>query len=329
VPLSFIVICKAQPYILGMRARSFLPVLPLTMVCISSAFAQLPKRVEKCLPYPTLAQEIRDMQPTSSRMSVSVSRVEFGAMDDLPEDAKQEIVAKLRTQIFHPATGPAYIDDLTREIVEVPVMAAFQNRGYFKAQPAVHIEILNNQDSLITVSVTINVAPGPQYRIGDIRVESEDGGALQFAPAVLRAVIPLQVGDLFSVENIRTGLDNLSRAYAREGYIDMTAEPVMDIDDAHHTIDMVIKIDQQTQYRVGTIGLHGVTTAARMKLLQSLPRPGEIFDRTRLDNFIQSNRPLLPPDVSTEDISVRRDLKSKTVAISFELSNCLPDGIAP
>jgi len=38
----------------------------------------------------------------------------------------------------------------------------------------------------------------------------------------------------------------------------MTAEPEFEIDEAHKTIDMVLKIDQQVQYRVGSIEFLGV-----------------------------------------------------------------------
>jgi len=43
------------------------------------SFAQLPKRLERCLPNPTLAQEIRDMQKEvePKKVTLHVARVEF------------------------------------------------------------------------------------------------------------------------------------------------------------------------------------------------------------------------------------------------------------
>jgi outer membrane protein assembly factor BamA len=63
------------------------------------------------------------------------------------------------------------------------------------------------------------------------------------SPEVLRGLVPLQRGELFDVERVRAGLKNLTLAYGRQGYVDMTAEPDFQIDD-HETIDMVLKIDQ-------------------------------------------------------------------------------------
>ena len=64
-----------------MLARRLLSVAPVLLTCIPCALGQLPKKLEKCLPYPTLAQEIREMQPEPepepARARVHVIRVEF------------------------------------------------------------------------------------------------------------------------------------------------------------------------------------------------------------------------------------------------------------
>lgn len=122
---------------------------------------------------------------------------------------------------------------------------------------------------------------------------------------------------------MRTGLDNLRRVYVQEGYVDMTAEPTTEVDETNRTIDLVLKINQEAQYRVGGIEFLGVNTVTREKLLESLPKPGEIFDETRLNEFFKVNRAILPSDASRDDVNVRRDLKTRTVAILFDFRTCL------
>jgi outer membrane protein assembly factor BamA len=161
--------------------------------------------------------------------------------------------------------------------------------------------------------------------MGGVRIESTDSGfPLSISAEVLRGLLPLQRGELFNGERVRTGLDNLRVAYAREGYVDMTAEPDTEIDEAHGTIDMVLKIDQQTQYRVGSIEFLGVNTVTREKLTEALPKSGQIFDGTRLEEFFEVNRAILPSDVSRDDVNVRRDPKARTVAIMFDFRTCPP-----
>jgi len=319
--------CETRAYIACMSARGLLPVVPLFVIFIPSAFGQLPKRVEKCLPYPTFAQEIREMQPADQvplRVRLRVIRVEFDSKDGIPADAREEISAELRSHAFERDSDTAYLDDVANEIAEVGAMEPLRDRGYFKATTAAKLTPTQSEGADVSVAVVISAKPGPQYRAGDIRIESTDSSSLKLSTEVLRGLLSLQRGELFNVERVRAGLENLARAYGREGYVDMTAEPDVEIDEVHETINMVLKIDQQAQYRVGSIEFLGVNTVTREKLTESLPKSGQFFDGTRLEEFFKVNRAILPSDVSRDDVDVRRDPKSKTVAILFDFRTCPP-----
>jgi len=306
-----------------MVARRLLSVALLFVAYIPCAFGQLPKRLEKCLPYPTLAQEIREMQPEPARVRVHVIRVEFDSNDGIPADAQQEISTELQGHLFQPEADSAYLKDLADEIAEVWGGEALRKRGYFKTTATAKLTALQREGEDISVVVTIEATPGPQYRTGDIRIESGDPDRpLTMSPEILRGLIPLQRGELFSTERVRTGLENLGRVYGREGYLDMAFEPEIQVDDERGTIDLVIKIDQQLQYRVGSIEFLGVDSMTREKLSESLPKPGEVFDTGKLNEFFRVNRAILPSDASRDDVSVRRDLKARTVAISFDFRTC-------
>src|SRR5438094_8549366 len=88
--------------------------------------------MERCLPYPTLAQEIREMQPAPARVRVHVIRVAFDSNDGIPADAQEEISGKLQSRVFEPALDSAYLNDLENEIADVGVRRALRDRGYFK-----------------------------------------------------------------------------------------------------------------------------------------------------------------------------------------------------
>ncbi len=308
-----------------MLPRGLLPVAPLFLACLPCAFGQLPKRLEKCLPYPTLAQEIRERQPAPAQVSVHVIRVDFDSNDDIPADAQDEISAELQSHVFKPDADSAFLKDLANEIAEVGVRGALRDRGYFKATATAKLTTLQTEGADISVVVAISAVLGLQYRTGNVRIETADSGyPLMVSPEVLRGLVPLQRGELFNVERVRAGMQNLALAYGREGYVDMTPEPDIEIDNDRRTIDLVLKIDQQVQYRVGSIEFPGVNAVTREKLVESLPKPGAIFDRTKLDEFFKVNRTILPSDVSRDDVSVRRDPKSKTVAILFDFRTCPP-----
>ena len=268
---------------------------------------------------------MRPADPAPPRVRVRVIRVEFDSKDGVPTDVQEEISAELRSRIFERDANTDYLNELGTETAEVGVRGALQNHGYFRATAVAKLAALRSDGAEVSVAAAISAAPGPQYWAGDIQIESTEGGVpLEMSAEDLRGLIPLQRGELFDVERVRAGLRNLTLAYGREGYVDMTAEPEFKIDEARETIDMVLKIDQQTQYRVGRIEFLGVNAVTQEKLAESLPKPGQVFDGTRIEEFFKVNRAILPSDVSRDDVNVRKDSKSKTVAILFDFRTCLP-----
>ena len=292
------------------------------VTCIPCASGQLPKRLEKCLPYPTLAQEIRDTQPAPKRVRVHVIRVDFDSNDGVPADAQGEISQELRSRVFEADAGSA-LKNLADEIAEVGVRGALRDRGYFKATATAQLTELWREGEDVSVAVAIRRTSGPQYRTGDIRIESTDSGnPLVISFEILRSLVPIHRGELFSTAKVRTGLENIGSAYGREGYVDMSSEVDTQVDVDSRTIDMVIKIDQQMQYRVGSIEFLGVSAGTQERLMKSLPKPGDVFDASKLNEFFKVNRTILPPDASRDDVKVECDNKMRTVRIVFDLRVC-------
>jgi outer membrane protein assembly factor BamA len=150
--------------------------------------------------------------------------------------------------VFERDADAAYLEDLANEIAEVNARGTLQDRGYFTVIAAAKLVAIQAEGREVSDEVIISAKTGAQYWAGDIRIESADRDIpLRMSPEVLRGLIPLQRGELFNVERVRAGLKNITLAYGREGYVDMTAEPDFQIDEAHETIDMVLKIDQQVQ----------------------------------------------------------------------------------
>jgi outer membrane protein assembly factor BamA len=105
----------------------------------------------------------------------------------------------------------------------------------------------------------------------------------------------------------------------------MTPVPDTEVNEAQGNIDLTVMIDQQAQYRVGSIEFQGVNSATRDKLMESVQKPGEIFDVSQLNEFFKVNQAILPADASRDDVSVRRDSKTRTVGILFDFRTCPPN----
>jgi outer membrane translocation and assembly module TamA len=324
--LPYLEVRETRAYISCMSARGFLPILPLLFVFLPSATGQLPKRVERCLPYPTLVQEIREMEapnPEPPRVRVHVIRVEFNPGDGILASVQGEISTHLRSQVFERNASATYLKELAEEIAEVGVVGALQNSGYFRARATAKLTALGGEGTDIDVAVAISVTPGKQYRTGKVRIESADDDVPLGIPAeALRKLIPLQRGELFSAEKARMGMETLTRAYSRVGYVDMVPVPKAVIDEGLTTIDLVYRIEQGMQYRVGTVEFLGVASAMGEKLRESLPKSGEVFDEARLEEFFTANRAILPSDATRDDVTIRRDVGTRTVAMLFDFRTC-------
>ena len=308
-----------------MSAKGLISLGVLWVLFATVAVAQLPNRLEKCLPYPTLAQEIKEMYPEQPRVKVNVHviSVAFDPNSGIPSDAQEQISSELRSLTFGGDADADYLNDIANEIAEVAVRGFLQDRGYFRAQTTARLRLLEESGPEVRVAATISAQAGPHYRTGDIRIESANSSSpLAMLPEVLRGLVALQRGEPLNVGKLREGLRRITQEYARHGYIDATPEPDFEIDEERGIINIILKLDEQVQYRVGNIEFLGANTATREKLMQSLPRPGEIFDTTRPEEFFKVNRAILPPDVSREDVNVSRDVKNRTVAILFDLWTC-------
>jgi hypothetical protein len=136
--------------------------------------AQLPKRLERCLPHPTLAQEIRDMrQEVRDRMfpepvvHVHVLQVKFDPDSKIPPDIQNEISKNEIGRTHEEDADSDYLDDAAKEIAEVAARGALQGHGYF--QP------------LADANLTVLRAKGPDIDVV-ARVSAE----------LLRALVPLE-----------------------------------------------------------------------------------------------------------------------------------------
>jgi len=59
------------------------------------------------------------------------------------------------------------------------------------------------------------------------------------------------------------------------------------------------------------------------RVLKSLLEPGSVLDSTLLNRFLKENRHVLPSDASPEKhISMRRDVRSRTVDIVLDFRRC-------
>jgi hypothetical protein len=149
-------------------SRAFAAVL----VCAVPASAQIPQRLHRCLPYPTLADEINDMHQEVE--SKTVARAGAGkpslkvVIDDVKSDGPIHLDESIREQFVSHSKRSRFDTNAAwlQEIAEVSLRGAWQDEGFFKTIAAARAQITGNDSTAQHVLLIVHVDEGSQYRLG-------------------------------------------------------------------------------------------------------------------------------------------------------------------
>jgi outer membrane protein insertion porin family len=237
-----------------------------------------------------------------------------------------------------PVLSKTYDREKLNEDLEVGVRGLYQDNGYFRVVVAPNGPILQNMDvphkgvPLVpglkphvgkAVNITIKIEEGERYHMGTLKIVSSDPDkALSLKVEPLKALFPMKEGDILSVDKLRKALKNYTDAYGQYGFIDFTAEPDFDIDDAGKKINLTLHFDEQKQYYVRRINFSGNTTT-RDKVIRRelLIDEGQLFNKRYWDISILRLNQLNYFDKIEADKSVELQKNSKdgTVDINLKL----------
>ena len=237
-----------------------------------------------------------------------------------------------------PVLSKTYDREKLNEDLEVGVRGLYQDNGYFRVVVAPNGPVLENVDvphkgvPLVpglkphvgkAVNITIKIEEGERYRMGTLKIVSSDPDkALSLKVEPLKALFPMKEGDIINVDKLRKALKSYTDAYGQYGFIDFTAEPDFDINDAEKKINLTLHFDEQKQYYVRRINFSGNTTT-RDKVIRRelLIDEGQLFNKRYWDISILRLNQLNYFDKIEADKSVelQKNTKDGTVDINLKL----------
>src|SRR5579863_2862196 len=289
--------------------------------------AQLPPRLKKCLPYPTLADEACNMTgqgcdregAQNSEPKIVISAVKFTGGNSLPANVRTRVFATVKPGDEFP--GP-FREDWLSHLGEVRIREALQRTGYFRAEVETKGQIIDSNTSSQRVAITVRIDEGHRYTLGSIRFRSAiDSQTLIFSQSELRQLIHLHKGWILDADKIRQGLESLSRLYEAQGYIDFTSVPDFEVEEDKGVISVIFILDLEKQYRIAKVEVWGPTPVAE-KTLQAQWKTGEIFKPGQLNAFFKDNAAFLPADASGDDLKIERHSREGTVDLRFDFRAC-------
>ena len=253
---------------------------------------------------------------TTERTKIIVTDVEFRGENPLPDSIRAQLVSDIQQSNLSVTLTEA--DSGWLGEVEGPIRDAIQRLGYFRCllTTTPYLVLAESHERHYVVSVEIE--PGPQYRLGELQVS----GATVFPAVQLRDQFLLRHGELFDVSKIRQGLESIGKLYGSKGYIDATPEPDTTIDEKNGIINLLIKVDEEKQYRVRMVETYGLDPETE-RLLKSRLEPGQVFYSVSFRNFFEEHKAALPTNASLHDaIQVHHDVRSAKVDLIVDFRPC-------
>ncbi|MEQ9460819.1 MAG: outer membrane protein assembly factor BamA [Phycisphaeraceae bacterium] len=207
---------------------------------------------------------------------------------------------------------------LNREQLDLDAAAIrqyYRARGYLDARVGWRLDLSPDQTDAI---VTFDIEEGPQYRVGDIRIE----GVTLFPDAQVRRYLQLLPGDYYSQERARDSIDAIDNLYGTMGHLDtaINIEPLYRETEA--VVDVLVTASEGEPANVGKITVKGNDLTRTKVILREVRgmTPGRRFDgngrettQRRLQQsglFAQPQVTIIPgPDADTRDVVI--DIKEQ------------------
>jgi outer membrane protein insertion porin family len=272
---------------------------------------------------------------------VKVGRIKFTGNHAFSD---RKLIRSMRND--RPYSIPLYITEIAvlsktydreklNEDLEVGVRGLYQDNGYFKASVGDPVlESIDTEGYRLgvpftgrtkgkAVNITIPIEEGERYKMGTLKIVSADPDkALSLKVDALKSIFPLHEGDVFSAAKIRKSIEDYGKAYGQYGFIDFTAEPGFDIDDAAKRIDITMRFTEEKQYYVRRIDFSGNTTT-RDKVIRRelLLDEGQLFNKRAWEISILRLNQLNYFERIEEDkaVEIKRNSKEGTVDLNLKL----------
>jgi outer membrane protein insertion porin family len=209
---------------------------------------------------------------------------------------------------------------------------AYNDKGYFQAKildPEVRIvqkggkgwrlPLIKPNNLGIFADIHVPIEEGRLYHL---RNANFVGVKLFRDPQALLPLFGMRIGDVFSTENLRKGLENLRKYYGILGYWDFSPEPdVQPIPDTDQ-VDITITADEGHQFFVRRIDFVGNTTT-RDKVIRRefLLDEGDIFNKNLLDMSVMRLNQLgyFDPLKVDDAVDIKRNPQGDTVDITLKV----------
>ena len=162
----------------------------------------------------------------------------------------------------------------------------FLQKGLLRAKlgpPEVRLSGNPNKKLPEQIPVFVPINAGPVYHWKGV----EWSGNSVLSTITLTNSAGLKSGDVADGMAVEAGWDRVREEYGRRGYMQAKVEPMPTYDDAAHTVDYHVRVDEGKPFHFGSMVITGLSVNAEKHLRDAWPIPqGELFDKAKYEDFL-------------------------------------------
>lgn len=245
---------------------------------------------------------------------VKIRKIDFIGNEHVKDRTLRRRMDTGRWRFWSFMTGSGKYDDKVFEEDLEKLRDHYRERGYLDIaiDPA---KITFSYPSPTTMTISIPVQEGKQYRIGDITIS----GNKLFPSEVLVRVAQVQTGDVFAPDKLDEEVERMSNFYGQFGYLDTRVNLIRRPNVTTGAIDIEFNVMESERFVVESVEIEGNTkTKSVVVLREILLAPGDVFDSVRME----TSRLRLENTRFFEDVDVRAEPTNipnrKKLKISFK-----------
>jgi outer membrane protein assembly factor BamA len=227
----------------------------------------------------------------SQNNPVVISRISFSSALNVDSNEQDQIASLVEQQHCTADALQSCIGERIRD--------AFQQHGYFKAVVQPPQVTFSRVDQSEAEAVAV-VSPGVRYRLGQVAWT----GKYLFSEDTLNGLLAIHTGDIFDISKARETLERLRKFYSERGYINFSAVPDTEINEASQTVSLTIDIDPGRQFRLREIEIRRSDTNGSRQITKALDasgvKLGMPYNSEALQDFFDNHADLLGPGASVD-----------------------------
>jgi len=252
--------------------------------------------------------------PIGRTGEVTVSSVDVTSTSSVSSEHLTKITQEIQSHSYAPSQS--------EEIVE-QARYTLQREGYFRADVS-----LNDVRTLSpiggTIAVTLAIEEGRQYQLNQITFSGNKG----LSASQLRQQFPIGDGEVFDVEQIRRGLEQIRKLYAMRGYINFTPVPNTEPDEDRAVVTLKIDCDEGKQFHFGKLVVAGreLHPGDGEKILAARkPYEGGVYNQDKVEEFWNGMAPFLPAGWKVEQhLEIHQNVETATASLAVLLPGAIP-----